>query len=67
MVFTGKMFEKHLLKSDILSKNQLPGFYIIGKLVKNELKSYQLCAAYLYISSLYIIETKATLLQKSYN
>ena len=42
------MFEKHLWKSDILSKdasqrhfankNQLPGFYIGGTLVENELK-----------------------------
>ena len=40
------MFEKHLWKSDILSKdashrckNQLPGFYISGTLVKTWLKT----------------------------
>ena len=45
--FTSKMFEEHLWKSDILSKdasqrhfankNQLPGFYIGGTLVENGL------------------------------
>ena len=46
MVFTSKLFEKHLQKSDILSedaglqfasKTQLPGFYISRTLVENGL------------------------------
>ena len=45
------MFEKHLWKSDVTlpqvqfrhftSKSQLPGFYISGALVENELSDYQ--------------------------
>ena len=42
--FTSRMFEKHLWKTDILSKdagiaskNELPGFYISGTLVENGL------------------------------
>ena len=43
MVFASKMFEKHLWKSDILSKdsaskNQLPDLSVNGTLVENELK-----------------------------
>ena len=34
------MFEKHLWKSDILSKNQLPGLSISGTLLENELMQY---------------------------
>ena len=40
MVFTSKMFEKHLWKSDILSKDAgrwPPGFCISGTLVENGL------------------------------
>ena len=53
LVFTSKMFETHLWKSDILSKdvtlpqafskhfankNQIPGLYVSGTLVENGLK-----------------------------
>ena len=48
MVLSGKMFEKHLWKSEdavdekhFASKNQLPGFYIGGTSVENGLTAFK--------------------------